>query len=282
MILKKIKKRALGWRPLVLHWRRRRVLRPAYQSTRVSAPVSISYFPQVHLHFTTHVTKQNHRSVVQRIFSATTVQRERVLLERRLEKRIYADKKSRSPREQRSLPLIYKTERSTPRLSIQTTRLRTVSGPSAPIRQIQQPPASVALKSVSHLTLRTRRAEQIHLLTTQRHTRELRSELLSFRSASHETLLNTNRIEELVWRRTPKQTTSTDNSPIAHVTQTTRQQPARHAIADTQVVTASAEHNQTTPQQLTKFDPGVLDRLTDDIIRRVEKRARIERQRRGL
>jgi hypothetical protein len=30
------------------------------------------------------------------------------------------------------------------------------------------------------------------------------------------------------------------------------------------------------------FDSALLDRLTDDVIRRVEKRARIERARRGL
>jgi hypothetical protein len=34
--------------------------------------------------------------------------------------------------------------------------------------------------------------------------------------------------------------------------------------------------------QVAKLDPGLLDRLTDDVIRRVEQRMRIERQRRGL
>jgi hypothetical protein len=34
--------------------------------------------------------------------------------------------------------------------------------------------------------------------------------------------------------------------------------------------------------QAPKLDPGLLDRLTDDVIRRVEQRMRIERQRRGL
>jgi hypothetical protein len=30
------------------------------------------------------------------------------------------------------------------------------------------------------------------------------------------------------------------------------------------------------------LEPGLLDRLTDDVIRRVERRVRIERERRGL
>jgi hypothetical protein len=36
------------------------------------------------------------------------------------------------------------------------------------------------------------------------------------------------------------------------------------------------------PVRTADFEPGVLDRLADDVIRRVERRARIERERRGL
>ncbi|MEO8519787.1 MAG: hypothetical protein ABI603_00405 [Acidobacteriota bacterium] len=36
------------------------------------------------------------------------------------------------------------------------------------------------------------------------------------------------------------------------------------------------------PVRTSDFEPGVLDRLTDDVIRRVERRVRIERERRGL
>lgn len=36
------------------------------------------------------------------------------------------------------------------------------------------------------------------------------------------------------------------------------------------------------PVQMTDLDPRVIDRLTDDVIRRVERRARIERERRGM
>lgn len=36
------------------------------------------------------------------------------------------------------------------------------------------------------------------------------------------------------------------------------------------------------PLRVTDLDPGLLDRLTDDVIRRVERRVRIERERRGL
>jgi hypothetical protein len=38
----------------------------------------------------------------------------------------------------------------------------------------------------------------------------------------------------------------------------------------------------TTPLQFGDLDASLLDRLTDDVIRRVERRVRIERERRGL
>jgi hypothetical protein len=34
--------------------------------------------------------------------------------------------------------------------------------------------------------------------------------------------------------------------------------------------------------QISDLDPRLVDRLTDDVIRRVERRVRIERERRGL
>ena len=36
------------------------------------------------------------------------------------------------------------------------------------------------------------------------------------------------------------------------------------------------------PAAATVFDPAVVDRLADDVIRRIERRGRIERERRGL
>jgi hypothetical protein len=35
-------------------------------------------------------------------------------------------------------------------------------------------------------------------------------------------------------------------------------------------------------QTVMKLDPALVDRLADDVIRRVERRVRIERERRGL
>ena len=278
MILKKLKNRATGWRPLVLHWRRRRVLRPILKKERVSSSVSISYFPQVHFHFTTHVSYQNYRRAVQRIFSPTTVYRDRVLRERRVETRMNTHSVSRT-------------------LQVGALRINHTSGPgffkhealhasskqSVPIRRIPQPRASASFKSVFTTRQSTNREELTKVSKTHSHISERRTQVLSYRSASHETFLKTDRAEELVWRRTQSRTPAIENVPVANVTQTVHQQTVRTPAVSTHVQSASASSNQaTTPLQITKLDPGLVDRLTEDVIRRVEKRALIERQRRGL
>ena len=45
---------------------------------------------------------------------------------------------------------------------------------------------------------------------------------------------------------------------------------------------ASALRQRTASVRLSDFEPGLVERLTDDVIRRVERRVRIERERRGL
>jgi hypothetical protein len=249
--------------------------------------VSISYFPQIHLHtFVTH----NHGSV-RRVSAGPTVYRDRVLWERAGE-RIYADKGTgeflwrerayRAQRAHRSLPIEPNSNTSTPRLAIETspTRLLARRGPRASIStKIQQPRKSASLKIRPPLLLHTRVEESSKILKTYSYLREHehRSQVFSYLSASHETHLKTSRTqfdraEELVWR----------DVTVANVTQTTNQKPVGAPTVSTHAESASSSSNKLTPQQITKLDPGLLDRLTDDVIRRVEKRARIERQRRGL
>ena len=262
-----MKTRPAGWRPLVLRWRRRD-LRSISKADRVTSPVSFSYFPQVHLHFTTFVNKLDQRLNVQ-----TSVNRRRVLSQ--------------------SYCVTQMNTNFAPRhinrnLSKHNTFFY-ASKPGAPIpKQIQQPRPSVSLKSVSPLLFHTRHAELVNVFKTQSLIREHRSQILSFRSTSRETVLKPapriylDRGEELVWRRTPRRTTINEDAPLANSTETTYQQTVRTPTIETYVQSTPPANTQTTPQQLPKLDPALLDRLTDDVIRRVEKRALIERQRRGL
>ena len=88
--------------------------------------------------------------------------------------------------------------------------------------------------------------------------------------------------EELVWRRTTRS--------LPHVAETEPRQefsdsPERPAWRSSQSQEAARGPARFAPpaaQQITTLDPRLLDRLTDDVIRRVEQRVRIERERRGL
>ncbi len=89
------------------------------------------------------------------------------------------------------------------------------------------------------------------------------------------------RHEELVWRevfQTPlKSEGAKREAELSESRAQARSQTGHEPAAD-----VAAFHERAAAAQVTKFDPVVLDRLADDVISRVEKRMRIERQRRGL
>lgn len=91
------------------------------------------------------------------------------------------------------------------------------------------------------------------------------------------------RAEELVWRRVLQLPLHSDEhkrapEPSDSISSTqARSQPGYEPAASVAPLLERAAAT-----QITKLDPGVLDRLTDNVIHRVEQRMRIERQRRGL
>ena len=136
------------------------------------------------------------------------------------------------------------------------------------------------IRSVKTLALHT--AEHRH------HTRELRYRTgtnrdavlqRSWRSPSQQQ--NGVRPAQLVWRREPKPPSSTVQDAPEIATSTimpsgTRFPNTPPSLTHDQPVVAASQIHQAT------LDAGFMDRLTDDVIRRVERRVRIERERRGL
>jgi hypothetical protein len=238
--------------------------------------VSLSYFPQIHQHFTTYVKNHNHQhSSLQKFFAGTTVYRERVLRERSFFTRMNTDIALKH-----SHAKTFQINHTSKHLSLYASLLQRTPIPN----KIQQPRASVSFTSLFTTSQSSHYKELTKVSKTHSHKREHRSQTLSFRSASHETLLRIDRTEELVWRRTQPHTSVVDDGTVANVTATTSRLPAvrASAVATTQTPSAPPVNTQTTPPQITKIDPQLVDRLTEDVIRRVEKRALIERQRRGL
>lgn len=87
--------------------------------------------------------------------------------------------------------------------------------------------------------------------------------------------------EELVWRRVNRRSIEVTDLEQRQESPDSFQRPSMRTFQTQEAANVSPLVERPAPQ-ITKLDPGLLDRLTDDVIRRVEKRARIERQRRGL
>jgi hypothetical protein len=91
------------------------------------------------------------------------------------------------------------------------------------------------------------------------------------------------RPEELVWRRVlPTPTNSVENRPGLELSESSSRPQVRSPPSHESALGMTPVHERAAATQITRLDPAVLDRLADDVIRRVEKRVRIERQRRGL
>ena len=88
--------------------------------------------------------------------------------------------------------------------------------------------------------------------------------------------------EEFVWHRVLLPTMQAAQAERGQEISDSVQRLALRTFQSQEATPKSAAIEQSTVAQIIKLDPSFLDRLTDDVIRRVEKRAQIERQRRGL
>jgi hypothetical protein len=117
----------------------------------------------------------------------------------------------------------------------------------------------------------TRVQGQTHAFSFERRTQLRHRELRVFRRSSEsiKTVQNAWSAppQQLVWRSAPRPQTEAAAETAAIRPVAVPPQPSRTAG---------------TAMPVTNFDAALLDRLTDDVIRRVERRVRIERERRGL
>ena len=90
------------------------------------------------------------------------------------------------------------------------------------------------------------------------------------------------RTEELVWRRAGNRSTEIIDPESRQEFSNSSAQPPSRSFQKEEAAHTPTSFAQPAVQQITKLDPSVLDRLTDDVIRKVEQRVRIERERRGL
>jgi hypothetical protein len=115
------------------------------------------------------------------------------------------------------------------------------------------------------------------------HTRSLIADHVPDRSQpKHISRTQIDHPEELVWRRVTPIATEVAEAESRQEVSASVERPALRTFQSLEPAKTSAPTERSTAAQIISLDPGFLDRLTDDVIRRVEKRAQIERQRRGL
>jgi hypothetical protein len=93
---------------------------------------------------------------------------------------------------------------------------------------------------------------------------------------------------DLVWRANPGNFAAVaDPAALANLARSaaataTHSSAAASMPAFSQAVTANRRTNDKVTVCANALDPALTDRLADDVIRRIDRRARIERERRGL
>jgi hypothetical protein len=282
-----------GWLPLVLLWRRRRQARQSVKADRITSSASLLYFSQTHFHFATYLSGRVPRPSAPKVFPAVTIYRERTVPDRSWTNFVTINRAAQPRRIYGPSRINYVREGPPPKFKIDSAQPFRSSRVFEPIRK---PEARYKRSSVpgiaATLHVNTRRREELtQLLKTYRRSYEHRPQVLPSRLPARDSYAPLGQPkrkqiqfafpEELVWRRVqPPSAIGT------HVRESNTSEPNQResggAIAETPVQQASSPLGRATQQQITKIDPGLLDRLTDDVIRRVEQRARIERQRRGI
>lgn len=87
---------------------------------------------------------------------------------------------------------------------------------------------------------------------------------------------------DLVWLASPASSATPGDTPRFGTTSAAGASSARSIPAAAQVPAASSRAGDITVVHATTLDPVLADRLAAEVMRRIDYRARIERERRGL
>lgn len=230
--------------------------------------------------------------------AAVSTHRERLMFDRTQTNVVTINRISEPRRVYHHSYTSYSTQRALPGFIFKRTEslTRFQSAYPSTSRFRRSPRGSSVVRALPVPRVNTRRERFTHVSQTQSHTREsrdYRSLVLSMRAAvptpttptsapKKSTRIYLDSPEELVWRRQQSPVTNTEVYDHAKTLTPAQSEGVTAGVDEAPTQTVSPSIARSTPQQVTKLDPALVDRLTDDVIRRIEKRARIERQRRGL
>lgn len=292
----KLKARETCWRPLVLRWRIRGKNLTKVIIRRVAATKFVS-FPQFNLYLANYQTHHQSTSLSRGQTLSTRVSDTRVI---RDEARVGGRSNTpslESPIDYRpTLPPNQAGQSSQKRSDSGMTQLsasrpnRSHSGAAQllhPRKYLTPRPALTSVrpfKSKDEVTTRFKPQLQIlHYWPTPLAPISRNQSNPSVEPAHQSKRLQPQfyKAEELVWRRVSK--TTDINERVRHQESIESSDGSVRSVADQPVAVDVArvmESIASTP--ITKLHPALMDQLANDVIRRVEQRVRIERERRGL
>lgn len=293
-----------SWRPLVLQWRRGdRRRQEKILTDRAATLKPIFWFPQIHFHYATHLSNRSRRSRASSFSPAAGGPVTRIVLEHRRTAGRAAELKQQPGHDARRLTPSYAHESahesSRTKIDGALTNALVRSHP-LDVRPIAPPVARRPLalhfgnaSKIVHAKLKTEeRAQPFHSRIWQPSLQIFRAPGNPHRSPERPVRpvrpvrkavrFKIDVTEELVWRRATRPSTEVVDLEHQEAAFDSFDRPAARSSQSHEVVNSSPSPERAAVMQITTLDPGLLDRLTDDVIRRVEQRVRIERQRRGL
>lgn len=287
-----------SWHPLILRWRQRRERQKELPTARAATSGSISWFPTFHFHYATYLGNRKWRDRASGSVPVTAVSETRIVQAHSWE-HVRGTGLPRQPQPaSRPLRPFHAGRGSRPKFDAGLSASPSSSQPH--VSHSTAPSAAGRLPGVPFEALprvfraRTKSEERSQPFQTQARIREHWLQIFRARLPVHGDSLprlspepgavrvKVDASEELVWRRAKR--------PPAEVVAVEHQQaafdsfdrPDVRSLQSREVLNSSPSPERVAPSPITKLDPSFVDRLTDDVIRRVEQRARIERQRRGL
>lgn len=287
-----------SWRPLVLRWRQRHNRQKNVLAGRSASNASVHWFPQFHFHFATHLNERSRGDRLPGSFPAAGNREGRVVLDQHWTILRAAPLPLQPSRSHRPLRAMYGRESSPPASNIGPTAMPSVSRP--PAAHSIEPRAAHRPRQLHFERMpgadRTSMQKEELPQSFQTHLRIWQHWLQVFRLSrpqqgrgaqrsreSKALPVQFVRPEELAWRRALRPPADfADNERHPELAESNQRLAVRSHQGQEVAVGVSPSVTRTGAPQVIRLDPTVLDRLTDDVIRRVEQRARIERQRRGL
>jgi hypothetical protein len=290
-----------AWLPATMRWRRRRQTAQPSRGLRGAAASSTTIWaPRFHLHFGAQAGDRVARSTPAASRPAAAIQRTRAIVVHRHSAAVRLATAMMPPHRGQRVPRLFATGTSAvgKAHAVAVTPARSsmaATAPSLHLRGASRPQHTPFTRPVATTRQTVVKEQERRPVGADHHLDARALPLVRRRSTPPETDAPRRHQSaapspshvgygpELAWRRaaptaTPAAGDGADSdAPNAAQRAAARSFPTRETAPE-----PPAPASRPAPRRLTELDPALVDRLADDVIRRIEKRARIERDRRGF